>query len=78
MHQKHVNFSVRSCVLCLGPILEDTNTNFELMPLSPMPAFLNVNYICETASRLLFLSMHWSLAIKAFTVLEYVRIAVTL
>ena len=59
--------------MCItGPILDETNHAFELIPLSPMPAFLNVNYICETASRLLFLSMHWALAIKAFTVLELV------
>ncbi|MED6232596.1 Nuclear receptor subfamily 2 group C member 2, partial [Ataeniobius toweri] len=36
---------------------------------SPMPEFLNVHYICESASRLLFLSMHWARSIPAFSAL---------
>lgn len=39
-----------------------------MMPL-PMPEYLNVNYICESASRLLFLSMHWARSIPAFQAL---------
>uniref|UniRef100_A0A9J8DFJ6 Nuclear receptor subfamily 2, group C, member 1 n=2 Tax=Cyprinus carpio TaxID=7962 RepID=A0A9J8DFJ6_CYPCA len=39
-----------------------------MMPL-PMPDFLNLNYICESASRLLFLSMHWARSIPAFQAL---------
>ncbi|XP_066175390.1 nuclear receptor subfamily 2 group C member 1 isoform X6 [Sylvia atricapilla] len=36
---------------------------------SPMPDYLNVHYICESASRLLFLSMHWARSIPSFQVL---------
>ncbi|XP_016429912.1 nuclear receptor subfamily 2 group C member 2-like isoform X1 [Sinocyclocheilus rhinocerous] len=36
---------------------------------SPMPEYLNVHYICESASRLLFLSMHWARSIPAFLAL---------
>lgn len=38
---------------------------------SPMPEYLNVHYICESASRLLFLSMHWARSISAFSALGY-------
>ncbi|TSL97273.1 Nuclear receptor subfamily 2 group C member 2 [Bagarius yarrelli] len=64
-----------------GPLLTDTHVNFKVrlhtqakhlcrltMP-SPMPEYLNVHYICESASRLLFLSMHWSRSIPAFLAL---------
>ncbi|GCB78519.1 hypothetical protein scyTo_0020684, partial [Scyliorhinus torazame] len=36
---------------------------------TPMPEYLNVHYICESASRLLFLSMHWARSIPAFQAL---------
>lgn len=35
-----------------------------------MPTYLNVHYICESASRLLFLSVHWARSIPAFQLLE--------
>lgn len=38
---------------------------------SPMPEYLNVHFICESASRLLFLSMHWARSIPAFSALGY-------
>lgn len=46
------------------------------MPL-PVPEYLNVNYICESASRLLFLSMHWARSIPAFQTLRRVRFPFT-
>ncbi|TRY95416.1 hypothetical protein DNTS_003551 [Danionella cerebrum] len=46
----------------ISPLIELT------MP-SPMPEYLNVHYICESASRLLFLSMHWARSIPAFLAL---------
>ncbi|XP_014673122.1 PREDICTED: orphan steroid hormone receptor 2-like [Priapulus caudatus] len=52
-----------------GPLLVESNVSFTLTTPSPMPAYLNVHYICESASRLLFLSMHWSRAITAFQLL---------
>uniref|UniRef100_A0A8C9SM47 Nuclear receptor subfamily 2, group C, member 1 n=1 Tax=Scleropages formosus TaxID=113540 RepID=A0A8C9SM47_SCLFO len=52
-----------------GPLLSDTHVLFKLMMPLPMPEYLNVNYICESASRLLFLSMHWARSIPAFQAL---------
>ncbi|KAK6303757.1 hypothetical protein J4Q44_G00262110 [Coregonus suidteri] len=47
----------------------DTHVSFKLTMPSPMPEYLNVHYICESASRLLFLSMHWASSIPAFSAL---------
>ncbi|XP_043979371.1 nuclear receptor subfamily 2 group C member 2 isoform X1 [Gambusia affinis] len=56
-----------------GPLLTDSHVGFKLTMPSPMPEYLNVHYICESASRLLFLSMHWARSIPAFSVLGWVR-----
>ncbi|XP_062315094.1 nuclear receptor subfamily 2 group C member 2 isoform X1 [Osmerus eperlanus] len=52
-----------------GPLLTDTHVGFKLTMPSPVPEYLNVHYICESASRLLFLSMHWARSIPAFSAL---------
>ncbi|XP_033017366.1 nuclear receptor subfamily 2 group C member 1 isoform X2 [Lacerta agilis] len=52
-----------------GPLLSDTHVAFRLTMPSPMPEYLNVHYICESASRLLFLSMHWARSIPSFQAL---------
>ncbi|XP_034028616.1 nuclear receptor subfamily 2 group C member 2 isoform X2 [Thalassophryne amazonica] len=52
-----------------GPLLTDSHVCFKLTMPSPMPEYLNVHYICESASRLLFLSMHWVRSIPAFSAL---------
>ncbi|XP_030640080.1 nuclear receptor subfamily 2 group C member 1 [Chanos chanos] len=52
-----------------GPLLSDLHVPFKLVMPLPMPEFLNLNYICESASRLLFLSMHWARSIPAFQAL---------
>ncbi|XP_035824492.1 orphan steroid hormone receptor 2 isoform X1 [Aplysia californica] len=49
-----------------GPILTEANFAFTLTTPSPMPTYLNIHYICESASRLLFLSMHWTRSVSAF------------
>lgn len=53
-----------------GPLLSDSHIPFKLMMPLPVPEYLNVNYICESASRLLFLSMHWARSIPAFQALS--------
>ncbi|XP_034032201.1 nuclear receptor subfamily 2 group C member 1 [Thalassophryne amazonica] len=53
-----------------GPLLSDSHIPFKLMMPVPVPDYLNVNYICESASRLLFLSMHWARSIPAFQALS--------
>ncbi|KAM8830011.1 nuclear receptor subfamily 2 group C member 2 isoform 2-T2 [Synchiropus picturatus] len=50
-----------------GPLLTDSHVSFKLTMPSPIPEYLNVHYICESASRLLFLSMHWARSIPAFS-----------
>ncbi|XP_024912309.1 nuclear receptor subfamily 2 group C member 1 [Cynoglossus semilaevis] len=52
-----------------GPLLSDSHIQFKLVMPLPVPEYLNVNYICESASRLLFLSMHWARSIPAFQTL---------
>ncbi|XP_043943575.1 nuclear receptor subfamily 2 group C member 1 isoform X2 [Protopterus annectens] len=52
-----------------GPLLSDAHIAFRLTMPSPVPEYLNVHYICESASRLLFLSMHWARSIPAFQTL---------
>ncbi|KAM4749518.1 nuclear receptor subfamily 2 group C member 1 [Rhinophrynus dorsalis] len=52
-----------------GPLLSDSHIAFRLTMPSPMPEYLNVHYICESASRLLFLSMHWARSIPSFQAL---------
>ncbi|XP_073507787.1 nuclear receptor subfamily 2 group C member 1 isoform X2 [Phyllobates terribilis] len=49
-----------------GPLLSDSHITFKLTMPSPMPEYLNVHYICESASRLLFLSIHWARSIPSF------------
>lgn len=52
-----------------GPLMIDTDFEFKLTMPSPVPAKLNVHYICESASRLLFLSAQWARNIFAFRIL---------
>ncbi len=51
-------------------LLDDNIIPFKLATPSPMPSNLNVHFICETASRLLFLSVHWVRSIPAFSQLK--------
>jgi len=53
-----------------GRLIAPELTRFRLSTPSPMPAYLNVHFICETASRLLFLSVHWVRSIPAFSMLR--------
>ncbi|XP_063220486.1 nuclear receptor subfamily 2 group C member 2-like isoform X3 [Bacillus rossius redtenbacheri] len=53
-----------------GLLLQEHHISFNLQTPTPMPAYLNVHYICESASRLLFLSVHWARNIPAFQLLS--------
>ncbi|UYV67430.1 NR2C1 [Cordylochernes scorpioides] len=55
-----------------GPLLMEFHANFHLRIPSPGSgtSYLNVHYICESASRLLFLSVHWARSIHAFQLLR--------
>merc|ERR1711935_530122 len=54
-----------------GPILDDNLVPFKLATPTPLPSHLNIHFICETASRLLFLSVHWVRSVPAFSQLNY-------
>lgn len=56
-----------------GPLLLDQNMIFNLQTPEPVPPYLNMHYICESGSRLLFLSVHWARSIPAFQLLRYVH-----
>lgn len=52
-----------------GQLISERNTLFELRAPSPAPVYLSIHYICESAARLLFLSVHWARGIPAFQAL---------
>lgn len=52
-----------------GPILSEQHFVFNWTPPVAPNSFLSLQYICEFASRLLFLSVHWAQSIPAFQTL---------
>lgn len=48
------------------PMLTDSEIAFNLHTPSTVPAYLNLYYVCECGSRLLFLSVHWVKQVAAF------------
>ncbi|KAL0268304.1 UNVERIFIED_CONTAM: hypothetical protein PYX00_010300 [Menopon gallinae] len=54
-----------------GNLLQDYHSTFNLQTPSPPPVHLNVHYVCESACRLLFLSVHWARSIPAFQELNH-------
>lgn len=54
-----------------GPILQEQHIAFNLQIPGTVPSYLNIHYICESGSRLLFLSVHWAKSIPAFQSLRY-------
>ncbi|KAF8791552.1 Nuclear receptor subfamily 2 group F member like protein [Argiope bruennichi] len=48
----------------------DSHVAFHLTTPNPGSSYLNVHYICESGSRLLFLSVHWARSIPAFQLLQ--------
>jgi hypothetical protein len=51
------------------PLVPQARARFELPP-SPAPTYLNIHLICEAASRLLFLTIHWTKALPVFSNLK--------
>ena len=58
--------SDEKCYEYEGPILQEQHITFNLQIPGPVPPYLNIHYICESGSRLLFLSIHWTRNIPAF------------
>lgn len=54
-----------------GALLTDQHFTFSLTPpTTGSSTFLSIQYICESASRLLFLSVHWAQSLQAFQMLS--------
>ena len=51
------------------PLVPAARAQFQLPP-TPPPTFLNINFICEAASRLLFLTIHWAKSLPVFADLK--------
>ncbi|XP_014276850.1 orphan steroid hormone receptor 2 isoform X1 [Halyomorpha halys] len=51
-----------------GRLLEDNICNFHIQSPSPTPTYIDVHYIYESASRLLFLSVHWIRNLPVFQI----------
>ncbi|XP_063704857.1 orphan steroid hormone receptor 2 isoform X2 [Culicoides brevitarsis] len=54
----------------LPQMLTEQNVKFELQPPSLFPPLMNAHYVCETGSRLLFLSINWVKKIRALQILN--------
>lgn len=65
----HMDSDSESLFELEGPLLLDYHVAFNLTTPNPGASYLNVHYICESASRLLFLSAHWARSIPAFQLL---------
>jgi len=55
-----------------GPLLNDQHFSFSLTPPSACgpSTFLSIQYICESASRLLFLSVQWAQSLQGFQLMS--------
>ena len=51
------------------PLVPHAKAKFEL-PATKPPSFLNIHFICEAASRLLFLTLHWTKSLPVFADLK--------
>ncbi|XP_017769052.1 PREDICTED: nuclear receptor subfamily 2 group C member 1-like [Nicrophorus vespilloides] len=49
-----------------GPLLQEQHIAFNLQTPGAVPPYLNIHYICESGSRLLFAAIHWARNIPLF------------
>ncbi|XP_050526671.1 orphan steroid hormone receptor 2-like [Daktulosphaira vitifoliae] len=54
-----------------GEIMPETNIVFPFQSPSPKCMYLNLHFICESASRLLFLTINWVQSLPAFQLLSF-------
>lgn len=59
-----------SCVLADRPLLDAAGVRFDLNLPSPATTQPSIHFVCETASRLLFKTMHWAKGIPSFSLLS--------
>lgn len=60
-----------------GPMLNEHEIAFNLQPPTIVPHYLNFHYICESGSRILFLSIFWIKKFRCFRLLRFVSISKT-
>lgn len=53
-------------LMCEGRVLDESSFECSLQMPLPVPVYMNIQYISETASRLLFHTAHWARGIPAF------------
>jgi hypothetical protein len=54
-----------------SPVLGESQLRFDLSVPSPLVDAPTIHFVCETASRLLFQTPHWTKSIHAFNLLKY-------
>ena len=54
-----------------SPLLEERHLKFDLSVPPPLMETPTIHFVCETASRLLFQTLHWTKSIPAFNLLKY-------
>jgi len=54
-----------------SPLLEENQLKFEFSVPSPLLETPTIHFVCETASRLLFQTLHWAKSVQAFKLLKY-------
>ena len=59
-----------SSVLSDRPLLDESQLKFNLTIPSPMVSTPSIHFVCETASRLLFKTLHWTKSIPSFSLLK--------
>lgn len=65
-HHRHSGLDDGTSTAADDPLLADNEIVFNLHTPPTVPAYLNLYYVCECGSRLLFLSVHWVKQIAAF------------
>ena len=53
-----------------GPLLNESQSKFSILPPGPIPITFSNKFICESASRLLFESVSWIKSNSAFKLIE--------
>lgn len=64
------DFEDELAALMDGPILCEQEIAFNLQPPTIVPHYLNFHYICESGSRILFLSIFWIKKFRCFRLLK--------
>lgn len=54
------------------PLIDEQDIPFNLQTPTLVPSYLSIHYICESGSRILFLSVYWFKKIQAFKIFRFV------